>query len=68
MPYLSKAWQGKLFLLARLLQEELGRLCFHKVLLHSRGKGSKADALSRANTKPFIKRKVTHSVTSFLQR
>lgn len=68
MPYVSKAWQGKLFLLARLLQEKLGRLYFHKVLLHARCKRPEADTTSRANTKPYTKPKVTHSVTSSLQR
>ncbi len=68
MPYLSKDWQGKCFLLARLLQAKLGRLCFHKVLLHIMRERSEADALSRANTKPFTKHRVTHSVTSSLQR
>lgn len=43
MPFLSKAWQGKLFLLAGLLQEKLGRLCFHKVLQHARCNRSEAD-------------------------
>lgn len=68
MPYLSKAWQGKLLLLARLLQEKLGRLCFHKVLLHANCGCLKTDASFRANTKPFINRKVIYSIISSLRK